>query len=806
MLQASKMLRPMEIDSYYFCNLKEKNIVSLSHLSVLTDETSVNVINEVCKKFIKIKDVLSLDYIDVKKARVHNLKEISLSIPKGKLVVATGVSGSGKSSLLFDLIFEEGRKLYLEEIGAITGITTDSNYESISGISPTVAVKQSVVRQKNPRSTLGSKTNILKLLCSLYETQSEKENLNIESGAFSYNNPKGMCKTCLGLGEKYNVQIDEVTNNGKLSINEVLEKLKISKGIIKYFERQFEQVLAVPFNDLSDQNKNEFIFGHYVENNADKRSYCLDRILAKKIKNENNIENYYKNEICPVCKGKRLESKSLSVKVCGYDISDLCMLSIIELKNFFSKLNIPDFSYEKQIVASLISELNALISLDVGYLSMYRKMSSLSGGEIQKIYLSELSRSSLNSIIYILDEPLSGLYPTEKKIVFKLVDKLISKGNSVLVVDHDKEMIKRADYIIDIGPKAGVNGGSLVYTGDYKGLLLSEKSLTGKFLADPESIFPRSKKMKNGKTINLTDVHDNNLQHLDIKIPIGGYIVGIAGKSGSGKTTLLNALEKKLKMNQTDNIKLISVSQAPIGRSINSNLVTFLKIWDEIRKIYEIQAKVDNFQFTKSDFSFNSKGACEKCNGTGRRIIEFGDGTKLTVKCQKCGGKRYKKEILNVKYKNLTIFDTLQLQVSEAVNIFKESRKIKQALKVVTDIGLEYLKLGQPTSTLSGGEAQRLKLAKELERTDTKKCIYTLDEPTTGLSYYDVSQLLKLLDKLVQKDSTVVVCEHNTEFLKRCDWIIELGPGSGNDGGKIIAQGTPDEIKNNIESDLKNFL
>ncbi|PRP50341.1 excinuclease ABC subunit A [Bacillus halotolerans] len=774
-----------------------------------------------------------MDYIDIKGASLHNLKEIDITIPKNKLVMATGVSGSGKSSLMFDLIFEEGRKSYLESIGVFSGLISDNHYEDLMGISPAVAIQQSVIRQKNPRSTIASKTGILTLLCSLFanygkldtEPYDGGERLEpFEKGIFSYNNPSGMCKDCSGLGKRYEVFMEEIISDNNTTLTEVLNKLEVSSGIINVFKRQFKDYIDKPFLNLPQEIQEELINGHYVANNAENRSYCIKRILESKRKKGEEIEKYYSQKVCENCNGQRINQYSRKIKINGKTIGDLCKMSLIELQKSLLELKDNNESNISAITSKILQKINVLIEFRLGYLSLYRDVTTLSGGEIQRLFMSGHLQSRLNSIIYVLDEPTVGLHSSEKEPILEAIESLKELGNTVLIVDHDKKLIERADYIVDIGPKAGVEGGRVVYSGDYNGLLNDKTSLTGAYLSGNKKVYERAiKPIKDDSSteyLTFKDINKNNLKRLSLNIPLG-HLVGIAGVSGSGKSSLINAispiikssLKRRLGKNDREGLQtninitnFVEVSQEPIGRSINSNPATFLNIWDMIRSIFAREDKAKQEGYSAASFSFNSKGACEQCKGTGRKSIEFGDGTKFYNQCRSCKGKRYKEEVLSITYKGKNIYDILSLQISEAIDLFSDQTKIVEKLKTVNDIGMGYITLGQPTSTLSGGEAQRLKLARELNKAKKKSTLYILDEPTTGLSYYDVSQLVKLLDRLVLQGNSVVLVEHHNEVLKQCDWIIELGPEGGSRGGSIICEDTPTNLTKNSRSLVGRYL
>ncbi|MCG2218418.1 ATP-binding cassette domain-containing protein [Staphylococcus epidermidis] len=749
--------------------------------------------------------------------RKHNLKNISVSLPKNQIVMATGVSGSGKSSLMFDLIFEEGKRLYLESIGLLNGLVSEINYDELKGISPTISVKQNLVKQNNPRSTIASKTEVLKILSTLFSNYGsyKDENGEIRSGyetsispeIFSYNNPKGMCKSCYGLGKKHKVLINNLINEPDDTLHDILKKLQVGQGTYNLFKRNFYKAMDVPLNSLNDELKNDVIYGHFVKNNSEKQSICLERILDGLQKKGVNVDKYYILTKCSRCSGQRLETAGRKVQIHQKNISDLCEMSLSELYSFLIPLKkeTKSIPHIQNMIDKICIKLSFLINFHLGYLSLYRDVKSLSGGEIQRLFLSEHLNSQLNSVIYVLDEPTVGLHASEKEPVIDAIKKLKEQGNSVLIVDHDKKMIQESDFIVDIGPKAGIEGGKIIHQGDYNSLLKNEHSITGQYLSGKQTVYNRKRQdIETHEKLNLSSLNNNNIKSLSISLPLN-CLIAITGVSGSGKTSLLNAISSQInniKIN-TNNIKdIIKVEQEPIGRSINSIPATYLNIWDDIRKQFSKKSE----QFTASDFSFNSKGGCTQCKGKGQKVIEFTDGTKIFHVCSKCKGTRYKEEVLKIKIKNKNIYDILNMQISEALNFFADNNKIYKKLKIVCDIGMGYIRLGQPTSTLSGGEAQRLKLSKELNKTKKNNSIYILDEPTSGLSLYDSSQLLKILSNLIKQGNTVIIAEHNNEIIKRSDYIFELGPSRGDEGGKIINSGTPIELQKNNTSIVGKYI
>lgn len=786
--------------------------------------------------------------IIIKGAKIHNLKNIDLSIPKNKLIVATGVSGSGKSSLMFDIIFEEGRSQYLKSLGILSGLDDENKYDSIAGLGPTIAVQQRIIRQSNPRSTVGSKTGILNLLCLLYA--GEGEDLSSEErlppSYFSYHSPNGMCIRCSGRGFYNKIDLKKLIPDDRITLREVFIKAGLTPGYERLLDRRFGASMDAPFMALSDELKAEVIDGHHVNSNTEKRSYCLTRLFEGHLyRKDKDVRPFYGPRICPDCHGFRIGEEARNVLLDGKHIGELGKMSLSELENFLSnvqhKNNFSNFG--KNIITEILAKTSSLIKVRLGYLTPYREMPSLSGGEIQRLFLTTHLDSKLDSLIYVLDEPTAGLHEAEKEGIYESMAALRDLGNTVIVVEHDKNTIKRADHVIDIGPKAGESGGEVVYQGDYDGLLACPNSITGRYLAANRIPVrkPRHTDVTDQPQLTISDAQTNNLKNLTVAIPLN-TLVGVAGLSGSGKSSLISDTlipllkaafsersggvvlapdedlsddREEIEIVQTiakklDGSEAISgyaeISQAPIGRNMNSNPATYIGIWDKIRKLYAAQPLAVKRNFKAGHFSFNSKGACPVCSGSGQETIWLGGDFRINRTCRECHGKRYREEVLEVKIRNKSIVDVLEMTVAEAIRFLKDQPGILPVLMVMDRIGMSYLKLGQPTPTLSGGEAQRIKLAKELGKKNSGKVLYVLDEPTTGLSLYDTAKLIMLLDELVEKGNSVIVVEHDPDLLKVCDWIIELGPGGGEDGGYLMATGTPSALQDHPDSIIGRYL
>jgi excinuclease ABC subunit A len=761
-----------------------------------------------------------MEEIRIQGARIHNLKNINLTIPKRKLVVITGISGSGKSSLAFDILFEEGKNQYLRSIGILAGLDNEDRFDTMEGIGPAVAVRQNTIRQSNPRSTVGTKTGILNQLALIFASDGkalDEHSAHLSPGFFLYTTADGMCISCQGRGSYYDINLKQLIPDNTTTLLEVYESLKVTTGFLRILRKKYGMYFDTPFWQLSEDIQEEVVYGTYDNG---KQSYCLERILRNAYEKGEDVEEVYAKTTCSDCHGERIGEEAREVFLHGKQIGELGQMTLTGLLHFLSEIPEEELSqFGKNVVKNVKKKLKHLIKFRLGHLTLYREMSSLSGGEVQRIFLHLHLESRLDSLIYVFDEPMAGLHPSEKQSMIEAVKELRDIGNTVIVVEHDKGMISQADHIIEIGPKAGVEGGTVVYQGDYKGYMkaytLLSQYLSGKCtMPERES---RTDIFDKEDCLILKHVSTHYLKDLTVAFPLHA-MVGIAGLSGSGKSsliedTLLKRLVSSRKYGHADGIRgaerisgFAKISQEPIGRSASSTPASYIGIWDKIRELFAEQSEAKIRNMSAGHFSFHSKGACPDCGGSGYERIFLTSDFSVDKLCQTCHGKRFNEESLSVDYKGKTIADVLEMSIVEAISFFADQNSIAKLLSILEQMGMGYLRLGQPTSSLSGGEAQRVKLAKELGKQQGGNMLYVLDEPTTGLSLYDTALLLKLLDQLVLSGNSVIVIEHNVEVLKSCDYIIELGPEGGEKGGEVIAKGTPDELRVNPNSKTGRYL
>ncbi len=662
---------------------------------------------------------------------------------------------------------------------------------------------------------------------------------DIEPTLFSFNNHSGACPKCAGLGYVIKIGESSIVRNDRLSISEGalsimgfnLDMSGITKKALLKLSRVYDFSLEVPYYKLSKEVRNVLLNGEQAE--KDEIAPNLNQYVTQKgmkfmgiipdllRRFQESQSEYIKEEIyklmsedtCPECFGKRLNPSALSIKIEKKSIADLCDMSIIKLLNFIKNLKLS--KSEKIIAESIINEitsrLNFLTNVGLTYLTLSRRAGTLSGGEAQRIRLATQIGSGLSGVLYILDEPSIGLHQRDNDRLIETLKNLRDLGNTLIVVEHDEDTIRTADYIIDIGPKAGVHGGEIVATGTVEDLIESPKSITGKFLSGEMKIdVPKTRREVKTEFIRLLGCREHNIENLDVAIP-KGVLTCVTGVSGSGKSTLVNDIlyqalfnkvNRREKQKNLDEIlgvdeidKVIQIDQTPIGRTPRSNPATYSGAFTKIRELFASTATAKEKGFDLGKFSFNVEGGrCEACAGDGVKRLRMYFMADVYVPCEVCGGKRYSRETLEVKFKGKSIYDVLEMTIDEAYEFFDAIPHIKSKLQTLVDVGLGYIKLGQNGTTLSGGEAQRLKLATELTRRDTGNTVYILDEPTTGLHAYDVKKLVDILQRLVGKGNTVIVIEHNLDIIKTADYIIDMGPEGGEGGGKIVATGTPEEV------------
>jgi len=742
--------------------------------------------------------------IIVKNARTNNLKNIDIEIPKHKLVVFTGVSGSGKSSLLFDTIYTEAQRQLVETFSTFARTRMPKlsrpDVDDILNLSTAIVIDQKRMGN-NLRSTVGTATEVNTYLRLLY-SRIGKPFIG-PSFYFSFNHPEGMCLHCNGLGKQIKIDLDLFLDKTK-SIGEgaithphykvggFLWKELISLGVVN---------TEKPLKDFLDDELNLFLYSEpfLVQNSKEKLAYNrnfegIARKLEKAVitraddetddEEKNAYTKYFKYEPCTACGGTRLNERARNVLINGISIDELCRMELVDVLPFISEIN-DDIS--KPILRKAQLLLQQLIEIGVGYLSLDRAVGTLSGGESQRVKMAKQLDCNLVDMLYVLDEPSIGLHPRDTENLLKILFRLKEKGNSVFVVEHDPDIIRAAEWIVDMGPRAGKFGGNVVYNGEPQGLTRTE-SLTGEYLLKSE----KTKYFRKVAT-SFYEIHNastNNLKKVSVKIP-KGVLTCVTGVAGSGKSSLIHHCFAK------QHPEAIVIDQSPIGKSSRANAATFIGVFDLIRKEFASATQSD-----ASLFSFNSKGACTKCNGQGVLSFELHFLDSVKTICDECEGKRYHADVLELKFNDKNIADVLDMTVTQAYDFFK-SAKIKNHLQLLQNVGLGYLKLGQSLSSLSGGESQRLKIATELKKEGN---IYIMDEPTTGLHLSDIDNFYKIVKSLIVNNNTVVIIEHNLDIIKYADWIIDMGPEGGKNGGKLLFQGLTEDIVNCKQSITGRYL
>ena len=933
----------------------------------------------------------SKEMLHIYGANEHNLKNINVSIPRNELVVITGLSGSGKSSLAFDTIYAEGQRRYIETFSAYArqflGGLERPKVDKISGLSPVISIEQKTT-SKNPRSTVGTITEIYDFLRLLYARASDAYSYNTgekmvsysddeilqiihkdldqkrtlllapvirsrkghyrdlfeqtarqgflrvrvdgelreitpgmkldrfkthdieividklvikhenekrlkqsietamkygnglmmtvdidtekerffsrqlmcsktgisyaqaEPNSFSFNSPKGACQSCNGLGVVSNIDLKKIITNDSLSIQKG-GIVPIAKSNNSWIINQIETIgkkygynLSTPIKEIPKKGLNAILYGSKESFNVElkkagiSKSYKINfegivPFIEDQFKHASSrrlkrwAAEYMVKEDCKDCNGSRLNKESRFFKIDGYNIAEISNMDIKELQKWInsleSKLSEKQNLIAKEIIKELRKRVQFLVDVGLNYLSLNRSSRSLSGGESQRIRLATQIGSQLTDVLYILDEPSIGLHQRDNQKLINSLKELRDIGNSIIVVEHDKDMIMAADHVIDIGPGAGIHGGQIIAEGNAKDFI-KNSSITIDYLIGKKRIEVNPKRRKgNNKSIVIKGARGNNLQNVTAEFPLGKFI-GVIGVSGSGKSSLINetlypilnqhfynSIKKPLEFDSVKGLehidKVIEVDQSPIGRTPRSNPATYTGVFSEIRTLFANHPESKARGYKVGRFSFNvSGGRCEECQGAGVRTIEMNFLPDVHVNCEYCNGKRYNRETLEIRYKGKSIADVLDMNINQALIFFENHPKIKRQINALVEVGLGYIKLGQQSTTLSGGESQRVKLASELSKKSTGNTFYILDEPTTGLHFEDVNVLLQVLDKLVNKGNTVLVIEHNLDVVKMADHIIEIGPDGGKNGGKIINKGTPEEITQSKKGYTASFL
>lgn len=911
------------------------------------------------------------DYIEVFGAREHNLKNVDLKIPRNELVVFTGLSGSGKSSLAFDTIFAEGQRRYIETFSAYArqflGSLERPDVDKIEGLSPVISIEQKTV-SRSPRSTVGTITEIYDFMRLLFarvstaysyvtdeemvkysddqivdliiENYLEKKIIvlspkikgrkghyrelfeqitklgftkvrvdgelkDIEKGMkldrykihdvdivvdrlkvgvkdrqriyddvvtamkhgnksliimdyetnevrhfsrslmcpssgisypepepnlFSFNSPYGACKSCSGLGEVAEVDIEKIIpdtsktikKGGIVPLGEYKRKWIFEK--LDAYLAQEGYALTTVISEIPDDVMHVILFGNEgVERSKKGRSVVFEGVINFITRHASEssapiqrwAQSFMNKKVCSTCNGTRLKKEAHYFRIGGRNIGELAQMDISDLAVWFESIEDHLSKQNRVIGVEILKEINARLSfiVEVGltYLTLHRSAKTLSGGEAQRIRLATQIGSELMNVLYVLDEPSIGLHQRDNSRLIRSLQRLRDTGNSVIVVEHDKEMIEAADFVVDIGPGAGIHGGNIVNAAPIKELK-NKDSLTNQYLTGVKKIeIPSKRRTTNGKNLLLKGASGRNLQQVNLKIPLGTFTC-ITGVSGSGKSSLINqtlypillkeiynGVKKPLPYKSISGIdsldKVIEIDQSPIGRTPRSNPATYTKLFDEIRSLFASLPEAQIRGYKPGRFSFNVVGGrCETCRGGGMKVIEMNFLPDVYVECETCNGKRYNRETLEVRFKGKSISDVLEMTINNATDFFESIPKINRILSTLVSVGLGYVKLGQPSTTLSGGEAQRIKLSSELSKKSTGSTMFILDEPSTGLHFEDIKMLLQVLQRLVDEGNTVLVIEHNLDIVKVADYIIDIGPEGGKGGGNIVCQGSPEKI------------
>ena len=813
-------------------------------------------------------------FVQVRGAREHNLKNVDVGLPRDALVVFTGVSGSGKSSLAFGTLYAEAQRRYLESVSPYARRLFHQmavpEVDSIDGLPPAVALQQ---QRGSPttRSSVGSVTTLSNLFRMLYSRAGEypPRQALLYAESFSTNTPEGACPKCHGLGRIYEVTERSMVPDDSLTIRE----RAIAAWPTAWQGQNQRDILTSlgydvdrPWRDLPKKDRDWILFtdeqpvvpvyagftpketraalrskmepSYQGTFTSAKRHVLHTFATTQSPLMKKRVAQYMLSTECPLCHGKRLRLESLSVKFAGFDIAEISRLPLKRLagivrpfaegtapRNTTTEAEHPEkLIVTQRIAEDLLARLAVLLDLGLGYLTLERSTPTLSPGELQRLRLATQIRSNLFGVVYVLDEPSAGLHPVDIQALLVAFERLRSAGNSLFVVEHDLDVISHADWLVDVGPGAGEQGGYVLYSGPPKGLEGIEKSQTRRYLFGSQKLPKRTTRSPQG-WLKLKGVTRNNLNHLDVAFPLGVF-TSVTGVSGSGKSSLVSQALVELVAEQLghplpveeeageeleaapqvatggqiagglENIhRLVRVDQTPIGRTPRSNLATYTGLFDHVRKLFAATGMARARRYDAGRFSFNvAKGRCETCQGEGFVCVELLFLPSVYAPCPTCHGARYNAKTLEIKYRDKTIADVLGLTVDAAWEFFSAEPPLLRSLEVLREVGLGYLRLGQPATELSGGEAQRIKLATELQRPQRGSTLYILDEPTTGLHAADVDKLMAQLDALVQSGNTVIVVEHDMRVVAASDWVMDIGPGAGEEGGHVVASGTPAEV------------
>ena len=824
--------------------------------------------------------VLSEGYVCVRGAREHNLKDISLEIPRNALVVFTGVSGSGKSSLAFGTLYAEAQRRYLESVSPYARRLFHQmavpEVDAIEGLPPAVALQQ---QRGSPtsRSSVGSVTTLSNLLRMLYSRAGDYPSRQplLYAESFSPNTPEGACPSCHGIGRIHEVSERNLVPDDRLTIRE----RAVAAWPTAWQGQNLRDILVtlgydvdkpwreLPKNDrdwilFTDEQPTVPVYAGYTAGETKRalkrkeepsyqgtftsaRKYILQTYATtQSAMMKRRVARFLSSADCPACHGKRLKPASLSVTFAKMDIAEISRLPLRKLGDLLRPyLNAEGKALDghpervlvlHRIIEDLLGRLEVLLDLGLGYLTLERSTPTLSPGELQRLRLATQVRSNLFGVVYVLDEPSAGLHPADTEALLRALDRLKASGNSLFVVEHELDVVRHADWIVDVGPGAGEQGGEILYSGPLSGLANVPKSQTRRFLFVQGEKAVRSPRIPRG-WLKLRGVSRNNLDRLDVDIPLGIF-TSVTGISGSGKSSLVSqflveavsdklgqseepgvdddALEAKVKTlagEITEGLekvkRLVIVDQKPIGRTPRSNLATYTGLFDHIRKLFAATKQARARHYDAGRFSFNvAKGRCETCQGEGFVSVELLFLPSVYAPCPTCKGTRFNTKTLEIKVRDKSIADVLAMTVDAAFQFFADDPSLRRSLEVLREVGLGYIRLGQAATELSGGEAQRIKLATELQRSQRGETLYVLDEPTTGLHPSDVAKLMKQLDSLVEAGNTVIVVEHDMSVAAASDWIIDVGPGAGDEGGRIVASGPPDQVASRAESRTARYL